>query len=178
MSATPIHTERLELVPLTPEAIDALLRQDEPRLRAITGARFPPPLRPPPLMEGVLPLVRDRLRARPAEQAWGTWLVVSRDVHQAVGALGFGGPPDAEGDVLLGYATYPESDGKGYATEATRGLVEWALRQPEVRRVCCSIPADNGAARRVAEKVGMRIVGTVWEEDLDDTLLYAIERPA
>jgi RimJ/RimL family protein N-acetyltransferase len=148
----------------------------ERQLRRVTNAHFPLPLRPPPLMEGVLPLVRNRVGAHPGELIWGTWLVVTREGRRAVGALGFGGPPDPEGDLLLGYATYPESDRKGYATEATRGLVEWALQQPGVRRVCCSIPADNIGARRVAEKVGMRIVGTVWEEDLDDALLYAVER--
>lgn len=173
-----IKTERLELLPLSPEAIEALLAADEPRLRALTGAAFPTPLRPPPLMESLLPLVRDRVRAHPAELPWGTWVVVSRVNQQAVGALGFGGPPDPAGDVLLGYATYPESDRKGYATEAVRGLVAWALQQPGVHRICSSIPPDNEAARRVAEKAGMRIVGTVWEEDIDEALLYAVDKPA
>jgi hypothetical protein len=28
----------------------------------------------------------------------------------------------------------------------------------------------------VAEKVGMEVVGTVWEEDIDEVLLYGIDR--
>ena len=48
------------------------------------------------------------------------------------GALGFGGPPDPEGAVMIGYSTYPGADRKGYASEATRALVEWALAQPGV----------------------------------------------
>jgi hypothetical protein len=50
------------------------------------------------------------------------------------------------------------------------------LLQPGVDRVCASIPPDNVPARRVAEKVGMRIAGTVWEEDIDDVLLYEKRR--
>jgi RimJ/RimL family protein N-acetyltransferase len=77
---------------------------------------------------------------------------------------------------MIGYATYPGAARKGYASEATQALVDWALKQPGVRRVCASIPPDNLPARRVAEKVGMTIVGHVWEEDIDEVLLYGIAR--
>src|SRR6266850_3150397 len=52
-----LTTARLELMPFSADAIDALLERDEPALRQLTGATFPVPLRPPPLLEDVLPLV-------------------------------------------------------------------------------------------------------------------------
>jgi RimJ/RimL family protein N-acetyltransferase len=171
-----LTTSRLDLVPFTADAIDALLAGDAPRLEQLTGATFPVPLQPPPLMEGVLPGIRDQLRAAPQTLGWWTWLAVERATREVTGALGFGGPPDAEGAVMIGYATYPGSAHHGFATEATEALVEWALQQPGVRRVCASIPPDNTGARRVAEKVGMRIAGTVWEEEIDDVLLYEVRR--
>ncbi|MEP6574315.1 MAG: GNAT family N-acetyltransferase [Gemmatimonadota bacterium] len=176
MTIPPIQTERLSLRVFLPEAIDALLSGNEERLATLSGVRFPTPLRPPPLMEDVLPMVRDRLRAFPQEAGWWSWLVVEERTARVVGALGFGGPPDADGAVMIGYATYPESDGRGIATEATRALVLWALAHPEVSRVCASVPPWNAASKRVAEKVGMRVLGTVWEEEIDDVLLYGIER--
>ena len=171
-------TSRLELVPFSAEGIDALLAGDDKRLRAVTGLSFPEPLRAPPLMEDVLVLVRDRLRADPATLGWLTWLAVERGTRTVTGALGFGGPPDEEGDVMIGYSTYPGSGQKGYASEATQALVDWALSQPGVRRVCASIPPDNLPARRVAERVGMEVVGTLWEEETDEVLLYAVGRGA
>ncbi len=171
-----LSTPRLDLIPFDPRAIDALLRGDEATLRALTGLQFPTPLRPPPLMEEVLPLVRDRLVADPASQGWWTWLTVDRATKQVTGAIGFGGPPDPEGAVMIGYATYPGAAHRGFATEATNALVGWALAQPGVTRVCSSIPPDNIPARRVAEKVGMRVAGTVWEEEIDDVLLYEKRR--
>ena len=167
-----LATERLDLVPFTADAIDALLAGNEAGLRAATGASFPTPLRPPPLLEEVLPLVRTRLREEPGTLGWWTWLTIDRSTNRVTGAIGFGGPPDAEGAVMIGYATYPGSDRRGFASEATRTLIDWALDQPGVARVCASIPPDNIAARRVAEKVGMRVAGTVWEEEIDDVLLY------
>lgn len=171
-----LTTERLEVIPFTADAIEALLAGDAPRLAILTGLTFPTPLRPPPLMEEVLPLVLAQLRAHPASLGWWTWLAVDRATRQVTGALGFGGPPNEEGAVMIGYATYPSVDHRGYATEATRVLVDWALAQPGVIRVCASIPPDNAPARRVAEKVGMRIAGTVWEEEIDDVLLYEKRR--
>jgi RimJ/RimL family protein N-acetyltransferase len=171
-----IDTPRLTLIPFVPDAIDALLKGDGAKLAALTGCTFPRPLRPPPLMADVLPLVRDRLREAPETLGWWTWLTVDRATQHVTGALGFGGPPDQEGAVMIGYATYPGADHRGFATEATRALVEWALGQPGVDRVCASIPPDNVPARRVAERVGMRIAGTVWEEEIDDVLLYEKRR--
>lgn len=167
-----LSSERVELIPFTADGIDALLAGDGSRLKAITGVSFPSPLRPPPLIEDVLPLVRDQLRADPESLGWWTWLTVDKATKQVTGALGFGGPPDEEGGVMIGYATYPGADRRGYASEATRLLIDWALAQPGVTRVCASIPPDNIPARRVAEKVGMRVAGTVWEEELDEVLLY------
>jgi RimJ/RimL family protein N-acetyltransferase len=171
-----ISTNRLELVPFSADGIDALLAGDEPRLRQLTGLSFPLPLRPPPLLEDVLPLVRRRLREDPDSLGWWTWLTVERASRQVTGALGFGGPPDEEGAVMIGYATYPGADRKGFASEATRALIDWALDHSGVSRVCASIPPDNVAARRVAEKVGMRIAGRVWEEEIDEVLLYEVRR--
>lgn len=173
---TRLETSRLTLVPFQAEAIDALLTGDEAKLTALTGYHFPAPLSPPPLLADVLPLVRDRLRAEPDTLGWWTWLAADRATGRVTGALGFGGPPDERGAVMIGYATYPGADHRGFATEATETLVGWALEQPGVQRVCASIPQDNVPARRVAEKVGMRVAGTVWEEDIDEVLLYEKRR--
>jgi len=170
-----LETSRLMLLSLSADAIDALLAGDGGRLTALTGARFPEPVRPPPLTEDVLPLVRDRLRADPEQDGWWTWLVVRKDTNEAVGSAGFGGGPDEEGAVMIGYATYPAAEGRGLATEAAGALTSWALAQPGVKQVCASLPPDNRPAIRVAEKLGMRLLGTVWEEDLDEVLLYGIK---
>ena len=100
--------------------------------------------------------------------------MIRKDTKDAVGSVGFGGGPDEEGAVMIGYATYPNIEGRGFATEAAGALVDWALAQPGVARVCASLPPDNAAAIRVAEKLGMSLLGTVWEVDLDEVLLYGV----
>ena len=169
-----IATERLDLSPLAVEAIDALLAGDRPRLAALTGAVFPTPLVPPPMMDDALPFIRDRLRDEPAEAAWWSWLLVRRDTDRAVGSVGFGGPPDADGAVVVGYAVYPEFQGQGFATEATRALVAWALAQPGARLVRATIPPENAPSRRVAEGAGLRQVGIGWDDEVGEVLVYEV----
>lgn len=39
--------------------------------------------------------------------------------------------PDEQGSADFGYSIVPEHQGKGYATEIARAIVEWALRRKD-----------------------------------------------
>jgi ribosomal-protein-alanine N-acetyltransferase len=178
MIETLVHTERLELAPLSLEAIESLLRGDAARLRELTGATFPRPVAPPPYMAEALPVVRDRLRARPDEAPWWNWVIIERGTRRAIGSVAFGGEPDANGAVLIGYAMYPAFEGLGYATEAVRAMLGWAFHQPGVKLVRALAPVWNTPALRVAENVGMRPVAADEDDDIGEVLVYAVTAPA
>ena len=95
-----------------------------------------------------------------------------------MGSVAFGGPPDGDGAVLIGYAMYPQFEGRGYATEAVRAMIEWAFHQPGVRLVRALAPVWNTPALRVAENVGMRPVATGEDDDVGEVLVYAVSAPA
>lgn len=177
MTDSQIHTSRLDIAPMSADVVQALLDGDAPRLFALTGARFRRPS-PPPYMADALPVVRDRLRARPMEATWWNWLIVDRGSGEAVGSVAFAGPVNSEGAVLVGYAMYPEYEGRGYATEAVRALVAWAFGQPGVREVRALAPVWNTPALKVAENVGMRPVASEEDDDVGEVLLYAVTAPA
>lgn len=169
---TTVHTDRLEIIPLSAGAIDALLQGDGRRLRSITGAEFPQPVAAPPYMADSLPVVRDRLRSGDREAEWWNWLIVRQDNREAVGSVAFGGRPDAGGAVLIGYAMYPGREGQGYATEAVRAMVDWAFAQPGVNVVRALAPVWNTPAVHVAEKVGMRPVASDEDDEIGEVLVY------
>lgn len=171
-----IRTERLDIVPLAADAIDALLAGDASSLRSLTGVDFPLPVEPPPYMAESLPVVRNRLRNSPSEALWWNWLVVERDSREAVGAVTFAGMPDSTGAVLIGYAMYPSRVRKGYATEAVRAMVDWAFAQPGVRVVRALAPVWNTPAVHVAEKVGMRPVASDEDDEIGEVLVYETVR--
>ena len=98
---------------------------------------------------------RDSLDRLVNPDGYGVWIVFRGD--EVVGDAGFHSPP-VDGEVELGYSILPGHRGQGYATEAARALVEWALSQPDVERVVAGAP-DNEASMRVLEKIGMRRLG-------------------
>jgi len=59
----------------------------------------------------------------------------------------------------VGYAILPEMNGKGYATEAGKGLIEWAKVELGVTGVFGFCDSTNLHSRRVLEKIGMEFRG-------------------
>lgn len=57
----------------------------------------------------------------------------------------------------LFYAISPASQGQGYATEATKALIDFAFTMLKLRRVVATTTYDNTASINVMQKVGMRI---------------------
>jgi RimJ/RimL family protein N-acetyltransferase len=90
---------------------------------------------------------------------YGVYQLIRLADSLVVGDIGFHAPPDRAGTVTLGYGLAPPARGRGYATEALRGMIDWALAQPGVRRVEADTSHGNLASRRVMERAGMRFVG-------------------
>lgn len=84
--------------------------------------------------------------------------------------------------VGLGYVIAHSHQGKGYATEATRAVIRWALQQPTIYRVNASTDIENIASQRVLEKAGMVREGLLRKHIVHpnisdiprDSYLYAI----
>jgi RimJ/RimL family protein N-acetyltransferase len=88
------------------------------------------------------------------------------------------------GTVGLGYVIARAYHQKGYATEATRAIVEWAFQQPTIYRVNATTDIENIASQRVLEKSGMVREGLLRKyivhpnlSDIPrDSYMYAITR--
>jgi RimJ/RimL family protein N-acetyltransferase len=59
----------------------------------------------------------------------------------------------------LGYVLARLYWGNGYMTETVKGIIDWALKQPEIYRVWSVCDVDNLASARVMEKAGMKREG-------------------
>ena len=113
-------------------------------------------------IEGTLIAVEAFLRqvsAAGGPGPYGVYQLIRQSDYLVVGDIGFHAPPDRSGTVTVGYGLAPPARGHGYATEALRGIIDWALEQPEVRRVEADTSHGNLASRRVMERAGMRYVG-------------------
>jgi ribosomal-protein-alanine N-acetyltransferase len=63
----------------------------------------------------------------------------------------------------VGWAVHPDEWGKGFATEAARGMIDWAFTQFGLHRVVAFCHVDNAASIRVMEKLGMHRDGRLRE---------------
>lgn len=101
------------------------------------------------------------------------WAVIEKASRQLIGDCGLqyldGGP-----DIELGFHLARAHWGHGYATEAARACLAWALAERSERVVAIVDPA-NGRSIRVLEKIAMRPAG-VAEYFGREWLLYVVER--
>ena len=154
MSTRSLPTRRLVLVPCSAQMAQAAL-QDRGGLESLLGAQVPQEWPGQDLRE-FLPLYARQLQADPALLGWGIWLMIHAAERTVIGDAGFKGKPGGEGTVEIGYSVLPAHREQGFATEAARALVDWALAQPEVRRIIAECSPRNAASIRVLEKLGMQ----------------------
>jgi ribosomal-protein-alanine N-acetyltransferase len=155
---TGIVTERLKLIPLNLENLSGVKRgkqhivEDNEHIRLMNPVTYDDVLR---AMDVKIAMME---RVSVKDHPWLTyWLVVIPDDHISVGMVGFKGLPDKTGEVEIGYGIDPAFRERGYATEAAKALVEWALNDPRCSVIMADANKDNYASIRVLEKIGMRL---------------------
>ncbi|WP_425145557.1 GNAT family N-acetyltransferase [Deinococcus sp.] len=116
------------------------------------------------------PGMAEHLRRHPDAELWGGILIEQAGMV-AVGQIGTKGPPDPAGSVDIGYGINPSYEGRGYMTEAVRGLSAWMLARPEVSRVTADCLNTNIGSVRVLEKSGFVRVGERYDEEEGGTLI-------
>lgn len=157
-------TERLRFVGLE-ESHRRALAAGKPELARLLGVvvpdgwpEFPEAFAPAP--EGVV--------TRPTE--WNGYLFVEKSAATLIGNGGFHGPPSDLGEVEIGYEIAAGFRNQGYATEAVRGLVAFALSDSRVQVIVAHTLAEKNASNAVLAHLGFRCaaelandeVGRVW----------------
>jgi len=172
----PVRTERLILRPAEPEDADTtwLYRRlpavgewltEVPEDLGIYQAKFADPerLASTVVVEADGRIIGDFMLR--TEDAWAQAEVADRARHT-----------QAE----LGWVLDPHFTGRGFATEAVRGLLPVCFDELGVRRVVASCFLDNEASWRLMERVGMRREALAKAESLHrtgrwlDTVVYAL----
>ncbi len=143
-----LSSERVRLVPITPERAQAMLAgTPEPDLPWEHGF-------PLPALKGVLERIVTAEGAGFSQHPDFAYVLVRCADGHAIGAAGFHGPPGEAGEVEIGYALVPAARGAGFAGEATELLVAWARRQPGVKTVTARVDPGNTPSIRLLERLG------------------------
>lgn len=109
-------------------------------------------------VEGVRAEIVEMLGREPGEPGgWVQFSVEEREAGRLVGDVGLAAVEGEPGVFKVGYTIAPAHQGRGYATEAIRALVDLAFDTLGARAVRAHADAENAPSIRVAEKVGMRL---------------------
>lgn len=169
-----LETASLRLTPWTPAQLLAMIESVE-RYEAETGPPLAEGLREFFVSDDVSPAWVELLRAAPGPDPWTLgFAVVHRDDARVIGSAGFKGAPGDDGAVEIAYGIVPGYQRKGYATEAARALVAFALERVDVTSIRAHTQPENGPSGRVLAKSGFHQVGEVI--DPEDGLVWRWER--
>ena len=157
MSEVIIQTESLKLILQTAEEILAYIESLSPADQA-----------------EVSPNWLARVRASTAADPWTHgFSMVERTSGTVIGSCAYKGPPDTEGVVEIAYEVNPEYQGRGYATEASRALIDFAFCSGQVYLVRAHTRPENNASTRVLTKCKFKCIGEVV--DPEDGLVWRWE---
>jgi RimJ/RimL family protein N-acetyltransferase len=171
----PLETERLTLRPFVEDDFEAMhAMRSSPEV-----ARYL--YQEPATREQT----RDRLTrlisftAWAKEDDWFSAAAVERESGITVGDLAFHWVSEADRTAEIGFVFDPRHQGKGFATEASRALIDWAFVSAGMLRVIGRLEARNAASARVLEKLGMRLeahfVENEWVKgEWSSELVYAV----
>lgn len=158
MTVAVIETSRLKLVPCELKHFEAILDNEKSLELLLQASIAEDWLGFPAAQEAMRPSY-EFLKRNPAALGWWTYLFIVKSTSNLIGLGGFKGPPANEGMVEIGYALAPAYRGKGLATEASKGLIDYAFAEPRVVEVRAHTLPERNASTRVLERVGMRFDG-------------------
>ena len=85
----------------------------------------------------------------------GYWIAEEKYTKQFVGWFTLK-PLENQNDFEIGYRLLREHWGKGYATEGSKRLLQYAFHQLQLKKVLAIAMPENSASRRVMEKLGLK----------------------
>ena len=162
-----IETARLLLRPMRLEDVDALLAVfGDPRVIASVGGVL--------FDRGDMERWVRRNLDHQERYGYGLFSIVLKADGVLVGDCGLEHLAEEVREAELGYDLRSDYWNRGLATEAAAAVRDHAFRALALPRLISLIRQGNGASRRVAEKIGMRLAENVVR-DGRDYWLYALE---
>ncbi len=151
------NTDRLYLIPLM---LDDLRKGMVDRRGMAAGLGLDPELEQlDETMQHIYSVKARNIERDPEHYLFYTyWQMVLKEERKIVGEIGFKGI-GAEGEVEVGYGTEEGFRGKGYMTEALRGLLKWAFSQKQIKlnAVTATTDRSNLASQKVLLKAGLNL---------------------
>jgi ribosomal-protein-alanine N-acetyltransferase len=145
-------------------SVDGDLREAEEQIQASLPTDWPS-------IRDVLSRRLQQLESDPALQPWLLRAMSLRESRTMIGHIGFHTAPGAEylrpwspGAVEFGFTVFPDYRRQGYATEASRALMQWARHVHGVTKFVLTIDPNNVPSQTLAASLGFERIGSHVDE--------------
>ena len=163
-----IHTDRLDLIPMTLAVLRLVLAGDFRGAGELLGVSAPAGWA---ISRDALELRLSQIEANPGLQPWLLRAISLRGQGILAGHIGFHTEPGAEylaelspGGVEFGFGLLGPWRRRGIALEACEALMRWAREVHQVTRFVVSISLDYVPSLGLAAKLGFRKIGSHIDE--------------
>lgn len=170
-----IETSRLQLLPCELSHFEAIIH-DEAELAALLRVKLAPEWLGFPAASEAMRPAYEYLKSHPSALGWWTYLFIHKADRALIGLGGFKGEVNEDGMVEIGYEIAPAYRRRGLASEASRGMIEYAFAHPEIKTVDAHTLPERNASTGVLEKVGMKHLGTVSDPDDGEIWHWRVSR--
>ena len=163
-----IVTSRLTLRLMSKEFLEACLVSETAKAEATIGLSVPIEWYQ---RRRLMTMRLNDCRSDPAYTPWSVRAIGLESSGEMIGHIGFHSRPDPEylrqyglEGIELGYSVISKYQRQGFATEAIRGLLNWATQKSVIRGFVVSIAPTNVASMTLARKLGFVKVGEHQDE--------------
>jgi len=173
---TDLHSDGVRLTPTT---IDRLNLEDASGAALADSLGVAAPASWPPLFNGpeTREWMRRNLLADARNAGWFGWYIIAPidGVPTLAGAAGYKGPPDANGEVEIGYSVAPEYHRRGIVSVAVRLLCVRAFAAGVTAVLAETLPSLV-ASQGVLRKAGFTKFDTYTDPDEGEVWRYRLDR--
>ncbi|WP_343687170.1 GNAT family protein [Chryseobacterium gleum] len=114
-------------------------------------------------------------------ESWYQLLITDKETKTVIGDIGvhFFGHENVQTE--LGITLNTAFQGKGYASEALKGIIGFLFNDLHKHRITASVDPDNTASIQLLERIGLRKEGhfvksLFWKNNWVDDVIYAVLR--
>ncbi|MCC3215941.1 GNAT family N-acetyltransferase [Chryseobacterium sp. X308] len=114
-------------------------------------------------------------------ESWYQLLITDKETKTVIGDIGVHFTGDENAQVELGITLNTSFQGKGYASEALKGIISYLFNDLHKHRITASVDPDNTASILLMERIGLRKEGhfvksLFWKNKWVDDVIYAVLR--
>lgn len=162
LSIKKLNTERLILIPYSIKICRDILNNDFSDLNKM-GLKKAKGWPDDDVME-TLPKIINNLSKVKTPTGFESWMIIKNDSLEIIGDIGFKGFSNAEQNIDLGYGIIKEERRNGYAEEAARAIIKWALSNKEVKEITAKCIIENIGSINLLRK--LNFVQTMQDDEM------------